>query len=286
MRSRARFHTGNRIGGTSWVATVSAVLLSLLFIIPAFWMMINSLRPTVDIFESLWPLSPRVIIPTSLGVENYLTLFGGPFGRAFLVSMAVCLLTVMIGLVLSVAAAYALAVLRFPGRNAIFAAVVISFMVPFEAIAIPLSQLFNDWGLTNTFMGLVLPGVCNGLAIFNLRQHFLSVPTSYREAATVDGASELRVLWSVFVPVSGPAISNSALLIFLGQWSSYLWPLIAVSSPSLQVAPLALAKAFTEHSADYGATFAGAMALAIVPATLMLILQRFFGRLAIGSGEK
>jgi multiple sugar transport system permease protein/putative chitobiose transport system permease protein len=254
--------------------------------VPVLWMFSGSLRPTKEIFGSLSPLSWGVIIPKTVGLENYTGLFSGPFGRAYLVSLAVCFLTVAIGLVVCVAAAYALAVLEFPGRGVVFAVVVISFMVPFEAIAIPLSQLFHDWGLSNTLIGLVLPGVGNGLAIFNLRQHFRAVPSSYREAATVDGASEPRVLATVYTPLSGPAITNSALLIFLGQWSSYLWPLISVSDPKLQVAPVALAKTFGEHYADYGANFAGAIALSVVPALLMFVLQRAFGGLALASGEK
>ncbi len=270
----------------SWPVTSLAVFVAAVFMLPAMWLFSGSLRPTSEIFGSLYPLSWGVIVPKTVSVDNYTALFAGTFGRAFLVSLTVCLLTVAIGLVVCVTAAYALAVLEFPGRGAAFAFVVISFMVPFEAIAIPLSQLFNSWGLTNTLMGLVLPGIGNGLAIFNLRQFFRSVPSSYREAAKVDGASEARVLFGMYVPLSGPAIVNSALLIFLGQWSSYLWPLITVSDPKLQVAPIALAKTFTEHFADYGQNFAGAVALSVVPAVLMLVLQRTFGALGISSGEK
>lgn len=266
--------------------TLVAVFLAAVFILPAVWLFTNSLRPTAEIFEHLSPLSWRTLIPEAPSVHNYVTLLQGPFGRAFGLSLIVCLLTVAFGLVVCVLAAYALAVLDFPGRAFAFSFVVISFMVPFEAIAIPLSQLFTGWGLTNTLMGLVLPGIGNGLAIFYLRQHFLSVPRSYREAATIDGASEIRTLRNVYVPLSGSAIVNSALLIFLGQWTAYLWPLIAVSETRLQVAPIALAKTFAENSSNYGENFAGAVVLSLVPAILMLILQRSFGNLSLASGEK
>jgi multiple sugar transport system permease protein/putative chitobiose transport system permease protein len=158
--------------------------------------------------------------------------------------------------------------------------------VPFEAIAIPLAQQFQNWGLANTLVGLVLPGIGNGLAIFNLRQYFLGIPTSYREAAMLDGASEPRVLFSLYLRMSGPALTNSALLIFLGQWTAYLWPLLVVSDSSVQVAPVALASTFGEHGANYSENFAGAVLLSLVPAISMFVLQRFFGRLSIGSGEK
>jgi multiple sugar transport system permease protein/putative chitobiose transport system permease protein len=159
-------------------------------------------------------------------------------------------------------------------------------MVPFEAIAIPLSQLFNTWSLGNTLVGLILPGIGNGLAIFNLRQYFMGIPSSYREAAMIDGASEPRILFAIYTRMSGPALTNSALLIFLGQWTAYLWPLLIVTDNRLQLAPVALAGTFGEHSADYGANFAGAVLLSLIPAISIFALQRSFGRLSIGSGEK
>lgn len=266
--------------------TVVAVVVAALFILPALWLLVGSVRPSEEIFSSLSPLSWRILLPSSVSLDNYVALFTGPFGRALAVSFIVCFLTVALGLVVCALAAYALAVLSFPGRGAVFAFVVISFMVPFEAIAIPLSQLFTSWGLTNTIMGLVLPGIGNGLAIFNLRQYFLAVPTSYREAATIDGASEPRVLWSVYAPLGGPALVNSALLIFLGQWSAYLWPLLVVSESRLQVAPVALSRTFGEHTFDYGQNFAGAVVLSLVPALMMFILQRSFGGLSLATGEK
>jgi len=254
--------------------------------LPAVWLFANSLRPSTEIFKYVSPLSWRTLIPESPNFDNYVGLFEGAFGRAFLLSLIVTFITVAIGIVICITAAYALSVLDFPGRNFAFAFIVISFMVPFEAIAIPLSQLFSTWGLTNTLMGLVLPAIGNGLAIFNLRQHFLSIPSSYREAATIDGASEIRVLQAVYVPLSGSAIVNSAVLIFLGQWTAYLWPLIAVSKTEFQLAPIVLAKSFGETNNDFGANFAGSILLSLVPALLMLVLQRSFGKLSFGSGEK
>lgn len=275
-----------RLERRSPLLTACAVVVAMIFILPALWLLVGSLRPSTEIFSSIWPLSWRILIPSSVSLDNYIALLTGPFGRAMGVSLLVCFLTVALGLVISATAAYALAVLRFPGRSAVFAFVVISFMVPFDAIAIPLSQLFTGWGLTNTIMGLVLPGIGNGLAIFNLRQYFLSIPTSYREAATIDGASELRVLTSVYTPLGGTALANSALLIFLGQWTAYLWPLLVVSEARLQVAPVALARTFGEHNSDFGQNFAGAVVLSLVPALTMFILQRSFGGFSLATGEK
>ena len=269
------------------VLTAVAVVVAMVFVLPAVWILVGSFRPTEEILTTMSPLTWRLVVPSELTLVNYTHLLvDSGFSRALLNSAFVCVASVLVGLLISAMAAYALSVFHFPGRNLVFAVVVISFMVPFEAIAIPLAQQFTGWGLGNTYLGLILPGIGNGLAVFNLRQHFLSIPTSYREAAMLDGASEPRILFSLYLRISGPALTNSAVLIFLGQWTAYLWPLLLVSNNDLQLAPVALAGTFGEHAADYGQNFAGTILLSLVTALSMLVLQRFFGRLSIGSGEK
>lgn len=266
--------------------TVTTVMVSAIFVIPVLWLISGSVRPGSEIFESLSPLGWQILIPSEITLDNYTAMIFGPFGRALINSLIVCLISVAVGTVMCALAAYAVAVLKFPGRGAIFAVIVVGFMIPFEAVAIPLSQQFSSWGLANTIIGLVLPGIGNGLAIFNLRQHFLSIPPSYREAAKIDGASEPRIFASIYWRLGGGALVNSALLIFLGQWGAFLWPLLVVSERDLQVAPVALAQTFGEHSSSFGQHFAGAVILSIIPALLMFILQKSFGGLSIASGEK
>lgn len=267
--------------------TFAAVFISVSFILPAVWILIGSFRPTEEILSTMSPLSWQIVVPSQVTLDNYYRLlFETGFARALFNSAFVCLASVVLGLLVSATAAYSLAVFDFPGRGLVFALIVVSFMVPFEAIAIPLSQQFIDWGLGNTTVGLILPGIANGLAVFNLRQYFLGIPASYREAAMLDGASEPRILFSLYLPMSAPALGNSALLIFLGQWTAFLWPLLIISDSKLQLAPVALASSFGEHSADYGQNFAGTVLLALVPAITMFVLQRSFGRLSLSSGEK
>lgn len=269
------------------VLTIIAIAIALAFLLPALWIFIGSFRPNQDLINSMSPASWSLVIPSALTIDNYVALIvDGGFGLALLNSAIVCIASVVFGLAVSALAAYPLAVYRFRGRNVIFAVIVISFMVPFEAIAIPLSQQFTDWGLANSLVGLILPGIGNGLAIFNLRQYFLGIPASYREAARIDGASEPRILFSLYLRMSGPALTNSALLIFLGQWAAYLWPLLIITDSSKQLAPVALALTFGEHGANYAENFAGAVVLSLVPAITIFGLQRFFGRLSMGSGEK
>lgn len=262
-------------------------IVGLLFIGPAAWIVVGSTRPSADILGSLSPLSWATLIPQRITFGNYRDLFAVTgFGRPMLNSLLVCSVTVIVGLAVSAPAAYALAVLRFRGRGFVFAVVVISFLVPFEAIAIPLAQQFTSWHLDNSYVGLILPGIGNGLAIFNLRQAFLGVPVSFREAALIDGGSEPGILGRIYLPLSGSALINSAILLFLAQWTAYLWPLLITTSSSLTMAPLALAKTYSEHAFNFGENFAGSVLLSLIPAFLLFVLQRFFAQSITASGNK
>jgi len=184
--------------------------------------------------------------------------------------------TVVLGIAISALAAFALAVVDFPGRKFVFAMVVLSFLVPFEAIAIPLSHTFSDWHLTNSIPALVLPGLGNGLAIFTLRQFFLGVPRELSEAAEMDGAGWWRIYWQIYLPLSRSALVGAGLILFLFQWQSFLWPVLVVDSDNMDLAPVTLAKNFGAFTSDYGRVFAEAVAISIIPAALLLIFQRFF----------
>lgn len=267
--------------------TAVAALVALAFVLPTVWMLLGSFRPGSSVISSVSPLGWNTLIPDTWTLDNYTALFGElRFGRSMVNSLWVALCSVVIGLVLSVPAAYVLSVLRFRGREVVFAVLVVGFMIPFEAIAIPLAQVFTAWNLNNTYLGLILPGIGNGLAIFNMRQFFLAIPTSLREAALIDGASDFRVMTRLYVPLSVTTLINSALLIFLSQWSSYLWPLLLISDEAKQVAPLAIARTYTDTEFNFGQMFGGALLISVVPALLLLLLQRYFAQSVARSGEK
>jgi ABC-type glycerol-3-phosphate transport system permease component len=267
--------------------TVLAAAVAVLFVLPALWMLLGSLRPGSEVIESVTPLGWQTLIPDTWTLDNYRALFFElRFGRSMANSLLVAFASVIIGLALSVPAAYALTVLQFRGREVVFSLLVIGFMIPFEAIAIPLAQFFTAWHLNNSYIGLILPGIGNGLAIFNLRQFFRGIPLSLREAAVIDGASDFRIMSRIYVPLSVTTVINSGLLIFLGQWSSYLWPLLIISEESKQVAPIAIARTFTDTEFNFGQMFGGALLISVVPAILLLFLQRFFATTIANSGEK
>nr|WP_272954680.1 carbohydrate ABC transporter permease [Kribbella sandramycini] len=186
----------------------------------------------------------------------------------------------------AVLAAYALAVLNFPGRGYVFVFVILVSMVPFDAIAIPLSGLFSTWRLSDSYAGLILPALANGFAIFVLRQFFLGVPQELLDAAEVDGLGRFGTLLRIVLPLSKPALIGAGLMLFLSQWQAYLWPLLIGTSPGKQLAPIALANLSNLYSVDLGQILAGSFVLSAVPMVLLLFFQRQYTESLSTSGMR
>lgn len=280
-RSRA---VQRRIG--RGILTAVAIIISLAFLAPVLWLLASTFRTSSETFASSSPLSWSVLWPREFTLINLQSAVNSGFLTALGNSLVVAVITVAVGLGISAMAAFALAVIPFRGRTATFSIVVLSFLVPFEAIAIPLSRSFSDWGLTNTLVALILPGLGNGLAVFTLRQFFLGIPPSLSEAANLDGASWFRVFWSVYLPLTRPALIGAGLILFLFQWQAYLWPILVTSRQELDLAPVAIAKAFGAFTTDYGRVFAETAILAIIPAIVLLLLQRYFVTSVASTGSK
>ena len=266
---------------------IIALLISIAFAWPLWWIAVSSIRPSEDALKYISPFELRTLIPDQLSAENYINLFTGPFLRAITNSLIVAIVGVLVGLVISATAAYVFATARFKGRDVLFAVLVFSFMIPFEVLAIPLSSTVRDLGLENTYIALILPGLANGLAIFMLRQFFLGVPDELSEAARIDGASWARIFWKIYVPLSVPALISAGLIIFLFQWHAYLWPLLVTTDRTMDVGSVAIAQFFGQsYDADYGLIFAAAAVLSLIPALLLLYFQRHFVTSAASSGLK
>jgi putative chitobiose transport system permease protein len=277
-------------GSSKIVAYVALALLGVivgfLFLLPIWWTFTGSLRPNSDIFSNLDHISWRTFFPANLTLSNYATLFGGGIGHATLNSLFVAAVTIVLGLVICSCAAFALAAIDFRGRNVVFVVVLISFLVPFEAIAIPLANLFRDWDLANTYAGLILPGLGNGMAIFLLRTFFLAVPVELAEAGRMDGLGWWGIFSRIYIPLSRPALIGAGLTLFLFQWQSYVWPLLIGTDDQHTLAPIALATLEGQHSVNYGALFAGSIVLTLIPLIMIISFQRYFVQSATTSGLK
>jgi putative chitobiose transport system permease protein len=281
MDARARPLRLRRLG-----LAVLGWLVALLFILPLWWTVASALRPQSETFKTLSPVSIWTIVPRHFAFGHFTRLLGGAFGRAIINSAGVTAATVIIGLAICATAAFALAVLDFPARTAIFALMVVSFLVPFDAIAIPLTGIFRDAGLQNSYAALILPGVGNGFAVFLLRGFFQNVPIDLAEAARMDGLGWWGIFLRIYLPLSKPALIGAGLILFVFQWQSYLWPLLIAPDPKYRVAPVAIAQLAGEHGVDFGGIFAGAVVTAGIPLLVLLFFQRYFTESLSSSGLK
>lgn len=255
-------------------------------LLPLWWMLVAALTPSHQIFQHLAPLSVRFLVPAEPTMEHFVRLAQGPFLRAMANSLIISVAGVTIGVLLSALAAYGLAVFRFRGQGLLFALVVISFLVPFDAIALPLAALFRSWQLQNSYAALILPGAANGLAVFLLRQFFLGIPAELAEAARVDGMGWWGIFWRIYLPLSRPALIGAGILVFVFQWHAYLWPLLIATAPDMIVAPVALASFAGQFDVDFGQMFAGATLTAAVPLVVVLALQRYFTHSLAATGGR
>ncbi len=250
------------------VLTVFAVLA----LVPVAGVILSSLTPAKDAGAGL-------AIPSHLDFSNFSNAwkqghFGKYLGSSVLVTVSVVALTA----VLSVLAGFAFATMRFPGRSAIFFAMLLGLMLPVEAFMIPLYYDLRWVGLTNSYWALILPQTAQSLAfgIFWMRNYFRSFPGSVIEAARLDGAGDAALLWRVLVPAARPALATMALLIGMWTWNEFLLPLIMISGESHRTAPLGLTFFQGQHTTDFALLAAAATIVALPIVALYLVLQRRF----------
>jgi multiple sugar transport system permease protein len=198
---------------------------------------------------------------------------------------------ILFTVVLGVLAGYALARLHFRGRGSLFSLMLLVQVVPFQLLIIPLYvMIVRNYGLADSYMGMILPFAINSTAVFIFRQFFLALPEDLFSAARIDGASELRILWSIALPLVRPALLTATLITFIGPWNEFLWPFLVTKDASLQPLAVSLANYITTIAGratnPYGAILAGAVVLATPAVALFVAFQRHFTSSELGSGVK
>jgi multiple sugar transport system permease protein len=202
-------------------------------------------------------------------------------------TIGVLLTTVVFG----VLAGYALARLHFRGRGTLFAVMLLVQIVPFQLLIIPIYVLIvRSYGLADNYLGMILPFAINSAAVFIFRQFFLQLPDDLFAAAALDGASELRILWSVALPLVRPALLTVVLMTFIGPWNEFLWPFLVTKDQSLQPLAVTLANYISNIAAratnPFGAILAGAVVLAAPAVALFIVFQKRFTGSELSSGVK
>ena len=248
-------------------------------VVPFIWMFGSAFRPVTEIFEYVYPLSWKTFIPVNFTADNFIDLLfseGSLWPRYVFNSLFVAITTVAAGALVNSLAAYAFARLRFPGRDILFLLVLLTIIIPFEAIALPLYQVVRQLGWLDSYQVLIVPTLANAFSIFLLRQFFLGIPSELEEAAIVDGAGRLRIFFQIVIPLSWPAIISTSLITFQASWDSFLWPLIATSSPEVRVIQIAISNLIGQDATYWNELFAAVALAALVPLVLFFVFQRYY----------
>jgi multiple sugar transport system permease protein len=260
---------------------------TLVLIFPFFWLLVTSLETSSEALHF-----PPVLIPHVLRFANYSdALNSAPFGRFFINSAVVAVLTVLCNLVLCSLAGYAFARFRFLGRAALFLVIMATLMVPFQVTMIP-QFIITKWLGVHVLAAvgidhigaLILPNAATAFGIFFLRQFFRTLPLEYEESARVDGAGRLKILIRIVLPLATPALATLAALTFLDSWNNFLWPLIAITSTNEMTLPLGLATFQGAHATEWTLLMA-ANVMSLVPMLAVFFLaQRYFIRSVASTG--
>lgn len=264
------------------------VVVVFLFVMPLLWLMVSAVKPEFQIVESPARWIPRIFT----GEHFQFVLAKYSFGRWMWNSIWVATSSTVLVLVLDSLAAYALARFHFFGRDAIFSLIISMLLIPIQVTVIPLFLMFAEVKMLDTYTALILPTCANVTGVFLLRQFFVSIPVEFEEAARIDGCSDLRIWWSLILPLSKPALAAVAAVTFVSNWNNFMWPLIATSKDAVKTLPVGIAQFMSATSGAsggapaYGPPLAGAL-MATAPALLaFLLLQRYFVQGISGSGVK
>ncbi|MFC8798606.1 carbohydrate ABC transporter permease [Promicromonospora sp. NPDC057138] len=287
--------TGRAILGKS-VWALAVVLISLTTVMPLVWTLSTSLKPEGEILSSYLQL-----LPASPTLENYVALFtDGPFGRYLTNSAIIALGGVATNLFFGGLAGYALAKLSFRGRGVVFSLFLGSMMVPGIITMVPTflvlrrfplvggNDLFGEGGagFINSYGAVLIPFAAGPFAVFFMRQFFQALPDELGDAARIDGASEFRIFWNIYLPLARAGLAVLGVLTFQAGWNSFLWPLIALNDPETLTVQVGLASYVNEYQTEYGPLLAGTILASLPVLVVFIVAQRYIVESFAHSGTK
>ncbi|MCA0452571.1 MAG: carbohydrate ABC transporter permease [Chloroflexi bacterium] len=273
--------------GIPWgklAAHIVLLLGSFIMVLPFLWMVSTSLKTSTDILREF----PPRLIPSTFMISNYATALNSlPFDRYFFNSLLVATSVTLLQLLTSSLAAYAFARLRFKGRDTIFFLYLIGLMIPFPVLLLPNFLMIRQLGWFDSYLALIVPPAFSAFSIFLLRQYYRGIPLDYDESARIDGASSLRIWWSILLPNSRPALAALAVFTFLGTWNDFLWPLVVTNSESMRTLPVGLSTFQGQFTVRWELLMAGSV-VALIPVLIVYFFAQnwIIKGLSVSSGLK
>ena len=281
-----------RVSGTQKVTQVVVKVLlyaflltmALIVVFPFYWMIISSLKTTEE-----YRLPIPTLFPQQLMFSNYLKAFtAANLGRLFLNTVIVGLVSTVLSLVITVLSAFAFARLEFKGRDAMFAALLATMMIPGELFTITNYVTVTKLGWLDTYTVLIVPFLVSVFYIYLLRQNFLQIPNELYLAAKVDGTGDFKYLWKVMIPLSLPNLISITILKMMGAWNSYVWPRLVTSNDDHRLITNGLRNAFTDMSgqADIPVQMAAVTVVSIPLFMVFIFLRKYIMKGVSRSGIK
>lgn len=261
------------------------ILISIATVVPFLFMISTSFTESFTMMTL-----PPTLIPKDPSLKNYAEIIfefqGGLFPRWFFNTVFTTAVITVGGLFLNTLSGYIFAKKDFYGRNFTFAVILATLMVPNAVTLIPAFLMVNKLGLFNTYWAIIVPALSSAFGIFMMRQYISSLPTELIESAKMDGASELRIFWSIIIPLSLPGMAALGIFIVINAWNAFLWPLVVLRSNELRTLVVGLATVQSEFNINYGLVMAGSM-LTVLPLLILYIaFQPYFVEgLRLGYGK-
>ena len=275
-----RATNGPAYAAPNWLDHMAAWLLALLWVLPLLYAVWTAFHPG--------EYATRFDLFAPLTLDNFARAWeAAPFARYFLNTIALVLMILAVQLVLGTLAAYAFARYEFPGRNLLFALVLVQLMVMPDILLVENYKTMSRLGLVDTLLAIGLPYFASAFAIFLLRQTFMGIPKELDEAARVEGASPLQILWRVYVPLAKPVYTAFALVSVSTHWNNFLWPLIITNSPSARPLTVGLQVfASTDQGIDWSVITAATLMSSAPLLVAFLLFQRQFVQSFMRAGIK
>jgi multiple sugar transport system permease protein len=243
------------------------VMIACATLLPYYWMVSSSLKTMENMFSV-----PLQWIPDPVNWMSYVHAWRAQdFTRYFLNSGVVAIAITIGNLILCSLAGYSLTKFRYRGRGLSFILILSTMMLPLEVTMVPLFLIVKQFDWLNSYQGLIVPFMVDGFGVFLMRQYMLSIPNDLIDSARIDGASELRIFWTIVMPLCKPALVALAVFTFREAWDMYIWPLIIITKDSLRTLPLGISL----FMSSYGTSWDQLMAIAVL-GTLPMILLFFF----------
>ncbi|QCI87416.1 carbohydrate ABC transporter permease [Vagococcus zengguangii] len=254
------------------IVNIIVTILAICSLLPLFWLVTNSFKPSAEIYKM-----PPDILPKSLYLDNYKELFSNqPALRWTFNSFLVSFVTTGLSVILSAAAAYAFAKLKFKGKNIIFAIFIASLMIPKETFIVPLFKIIVAFDWVDTYQALIVPNLATCFGVFMLKSFFETIPDSIRESAKLDGANEFTIFFKLMLPIAKPGIGALFILNFVTFWNDYMWQLLMARSKGMNTLTVGVAGLMQEISPNMGLKVAGAAIAAMPMIVIFVLFQKYF----------